>query len=128
MGNRYLIDSNILIEFAGNLLPKAASDLLTDIVDNDFNISFINKIEVLGHHTANEAWNNFINQAVIIMADDDIIDQTILIRKTNKIKLPDALVCATALVNDLVLLTRNTENFKNVENLKIENPWLWKNK
>jgi predicted nucleic acid-binding protein len=126
MGKRYLIDSNILIEFAGELLPEAVYDLLTDIIDKDFNISFINKIEVLGHRTANEAWSNFINHAVIIMANDDIIEQTILIRKKRKMKLPDAVISATAIVNDLILLTRNTEDFKNIENLKIENPWLWK--
>jgi hypothetical protein len=125
MGKKYLIDSNILIEFAGNLLPNIAYQLISNIIDSDFNISFINKIEVLGHITSNDAWNNFINQATIIMADDDIIEQTILIRKKNKIKLPDAIVSATALVNDLTLLTRNTEDFKNIERLKVENPWLW---
>ncbi|HEY4196997.1 MAG TPA: hypothetical protein VGM63_15750 [Mucilaginibacter sp.] len=81
MGKKYLIDSNILIEFAGNLLPNIAYQLISNIIDSDFNISFINKIEVLGHITSNDAWNNFINQATIIMADDDIIEQTILIRK-----------------------------------------------
>ncbi|MDB5153988.1 MAG: hypothetical protein JWR54_2739 [Mucilaginibacter sp.] len=60
MGKRYLIDSNILIEFGGNLLPGIAYHLLTDIIEKDFNISFINKIEVLGHRTANETWSNFI--------------------------------------------------------------------
>jgi predicted nucleic acid-binding protein len=126
MGKKYLIDSNILIEFAGNLLSETAYNRLVNIIDQDFNISFINKIKVLGHHTADETWRDFIDQATIIMPDDDIIEQTINIRIKNKIKLPDALISATALVNDLVLLTRNTEDFKNIQDLKIENPWLWK--
>ncbi|MGZ3778235.1 MAG: type II toxin-antitoxin system VapC family toxin, partial [Mucilaginibacter sp.] len=124
-GKRYLIDSNILIEFVGKLLPEAADTSLSTIIDADFNISFINKIEVLGHHSANEAWVNFINQASVIVADDDIIEQTIQIRKKHKIKIPDALVAATAVTNDLILLTRNTQDFKNIPGLKLENPWLW---
>ncbi|HTD39832.1 MAG TPA: type II toxin-antitoxin system VapC family toxin [Mucilaginibacter sp.] len=125
MGKRYLMDSNVLIEFVGNLLPKEAHKLIVNIIDNDFNLSFINKIEVLGHKLADDSWLKFINQATIIAANDDIIEQTILIRKTNKIKLPDALIAATALVNDLILLTRNSSDFKSIENLKLENPWLW---
>jgi len=127
MGKRYLIDSNILIEFVGKLLPEATVASLSTIIDTDFNISFINKIEVLGHHSADEGWINFVNQASIIIADDDIIEKTIQIRKKHKIKIPDALVAATAVVNDLILLTRNTQDFKGIEDLEIENPWLWEN-
>jgi len=125
MGTGYLIDSNILIEFTGKLLPETACDLLAAIIDKDFNISFISKIEVLGHHTANQAWRNFIHQAIIIMPDEDIIEQTIQIRKQHKIKIPDAVIAATAIVNNLTLLTRNTTDFKNIENLATDNPWLW---
>jgi len=127
MGKRYLVDSNILIEFTGGLLPENISTLLSDIIDQDFNVSFINKIEVLGHNTADEAWINFINQASVITIDDDIIEQTIQIRKSHKIKIPDAIVAATAIINDLILLTRNTGDFKSVKNLRTENPWLWAN-
>jgi len=125
MGKRYLIDSNILIEFVGNLLPEETHKLIVDIIDTDFNLSFINKIEVLGSNLAGDPLVNFINQATIIEVNDDIIEQTILIRKMHKLKLPDALIAATALVNDLVLLTRNISDFRNIENLKLENPWLW---
>lgn len=83
MGKRYLIDSNILIEFAGKLLPEVVYTLLSAIIDTDFNISVINKIEVLGHRTADQAWSNFINQAAIIVANDDIIEQTIPNKKKN---------------------------------------------
>jgi predicted nucleic acid-binding protein len=125
MGKRYLIDSNILIEFTGHLLPENIHALIAEIIDSDFNISFINKIEVLGHHSADAAWHNFIDQAAIISVDDDIIEQTIRLRKNHKIKIPDAVVAATAIINDLILLTRNTDDFKNIVDLKVENPWLW---
>ena len=125
MGKRYLIDSNALIEFTGRLLPEPAYASLSAIIDSDFNISFINKIEVLGHHTAGQAWQNFIEQANVLKVDDDIINQTVHIRKNHKIKIPDAIVAATALVNDLILITRNTSDFKNISGLQVENPWDW---
>ncbi|HTI59074.1 type II toxin-antitoxin system VapC family toxin [Mucilaginibacter sp.] len=125
MGKKYLIDSNILIEYAGNLFPKNIHSALSTIVDDDFIISFITKIEVLGHYTADRAWHNFINLASIFGADDNIIEQTILLRRDHKIKVPDAIIAATALVNNYTLLTRNIADFKKIPNLKMENPWLW---
>jgi predicted nucleic acid-binding protein len=125
MGKRYLIDSNSLIEYTGRLLPGYASARLSSIIDTDFNISFINKIEVLGHRTANLAWQNFIGKANVIGLNDAIIEQTIEIRKTCKIKIPDAIVAATAMVEGLTLITRDTNDFLNVPGLQVENPWLW---
>lgn len=128
MGKRYLIDSNTLIEFTGGFLPEYSHNQLSSIIDNDFNISFINKIEVPGHRTAEQAWISFIDQSTVIKIDDDIINKTIQIRKNHKIKLPDALVAATAIVNDLILVTRNTGDFKNIDGLQVENPWLWEDR
>ena len=42
----------------------------------------------------------------------NIINQTITIRQQYKTKLPDAIIVATAMVNNLVLLTKNTSDFK----------------
>jgi predicted nucleic acid-binding protein len=126
MGKRYLIDSNTLIEFTGRLLPERIYSEISNIIDSDFNISFINKIEVLGHSTGDKAWQNFVAQANIFKVDDEIINKTIEIRKSYKIKIPDAIVAATAVVNDLILITRNIEDFKKIPGLKAENPWEWK--
>jgi len=48
MGKKYLIDSNVLIEFSGNLLPKKSLKLVSSIIDYEFNISVINKINNRG--------------------------------------------------------------------------------
>ena len=39
------------------------------------------------------------------------------------IKLPDAIIAATALVYDLTLISRNVSDFKNIEGLKVLNPF-----
>ena len=45
------------------------------------------------------------------------------IRKKQKIKLPDAIIAATALVYELSLVSRNVSDFKNIDGLQLINPW-----
>ncbi len=123
MGKRYLIDSNILIEYTGKLLPIPAHAAITTIINEEFNISFINKIEVLGHSLVDSKLQGFIGLAGIYDVNDDIIEQTIDLRKKVKIKIPDAIVAATALVYSLTLVTRNVADFKNIPGLDLLNPW-----
>ncbi len=125
MGKRYLIDSNVLIEFSGKLLPQTTIDLISSIIDEEFNISFINKIEVLGHSSADKNLKEFINSANIIEISPDITERTIKLRLNHSIKLPDAIIAATALSHNLILLTRNINDFKGISKLKTENPWSW---
>jgi len=37
--------------------------------------------------------------------------------------LPDAIIAATALCNDLAIVSRNTDDFKKIKELKIINPF-----
>lgn len=125
MGAKYLIDSNLLIEYIGLLLPPVAHSKLSSIIDNEYNISFINKIEVLGHSSSNEEIAAFINAANIYNINLKIIDETIRLRKQLKIKLPDAIIAATAITNNLILITRNIDDFKSIDNLIVQNPYSW---
>jgi tRNA(fMet)-specific endonuclease VapC len=49
--------------------------------------------------------------------------QTVEIRKHHSIKLPDAIIAASAMVYGLTLLSRNVKDFKNIEKLNLINPW-----
>ncbi len=44
-----------------------------------------------------------------------ISNQAIKNRKIKKIKLPDNLIVSTAMVNDLILVTRNVKDFKTLD-------------
>lgn len=44
----YLIDTNVAIEYIGEVLTEKALTMLDDIIDGQFFISDINKIELLG--------------------------------------------------------------------------------
>ena len=66
---------------------------------------------------------NFINVALVIELDQDIKFKTADIRKAHRIKLPDAIIAATANVYQLTLLTRNVSDFDGISGLEIMNPW-----
>lgn len=85
------------------------------------------KIEFLGWkgHTA-EGFiksNEFINKANIIYLNENIINRAINLKRTYKIKLVDSIICATALINKLVIVTRNIEDFSGIESVKLLNPF-----
>ncbi len=52
-----------------------------------------------------------------------VVDQAIQIRRSVRIKVPDAIIAATALESGAVLITRNEDDFRAVENLDVFNPW-----
>ncbi len=66
---------------------------------------------------------NFINDALVIELEHSIKLKTAEIRKSYKIKLPDGIIAATALVYNLNLVTRNLDDFKNIDGIKLINPW-----
>lgn len=123
MGKGYLIDSNVLIEYTGNLLPENANSFVSGVIDEQFNISVINKIEVLGHNTAGKDIEDFIALADVFELTEDVISKTIELRKTYSTKLPDAIIAATAIVNQLSLISRNTKDFEKIEGLDVLNPY-----
>jgi predicted nucleic acid-binding protein len=59
-----------------------------------------------------------------ILRTTDVTQQTILLRRQyKKLKLGDAIIAATALVNNLTIITRNTSDFKNITDIKVVNPF-----
>lgn len=49
----------------------------------------------------------------------------VIIRKSAKVKLAEAIIAATYIVHDFTLLTRNVVDFNQIKGLKIENPFEW---
>jgi predicted nucleic acid-binding protein len=117
MGKGYLIDSNVIIDFSGNLIPKKGSALLSKCFDEEPVISIITKIELLGYQSVTQEVKDLVSASLIIGLTDEIVNQTIQIRKQHKIKLPDAVIAATAITLDLTLLSRNTSDFSKIKGL-----------
>jgi len=128
MGPGFLIDTCTIIKYLDEQFPQDTISFLDDIVDNSCRVSFITKIELL-------AWNpptsedliirkEFLEGSKIHFINNEIIRSTIEIRKRTNIKLPDAIIAATAICNDFILLSTNCNDFKKVEilGLKYMNP------
>jgi len=126
MGTQYLLDSNVIIGYLRGKLPDSGMKAVSAIVDRIPNISVISQIEILRFNDTpeNEAiLNNFVAKSVIHSLSPGVVLRTIALCKQSKIKLPDAIIAATALVEDLVLVTRNIDDFKNIAGLELLNPW-----
>lgn len=122
MGKTYLIDTNTLLEFVAGSLPVKAHAFIEGIVNDNFNVSVINRIEVLGHESATQELTDFMNLSNTHQLTQDVEKQTIYLRKQRKIKLPDAIIAATALVHGFTILTRNTKDFQHIDGLDYINP------
>ena len=122
----YLLDTNILIYHINKNIPENSRLRLRQIFHNHFNISIITKMEFLGfkRHTGKSfrKSSKFLEHASIIGLDDKIVDTVISLKRNKNMKLPDAIIAATAIKNSWILVTRNESDFKNI-NLDIYNPF-----
>jgi predicted nucleic acid-binding protein len=122
----YLIDTNILIyhtegsEVVSNIIREA-------LARKAFNVSVLTKIEFLGweKHSPEgfEKCSRLIKPSNVYLIDDDIAEKTIELKRRVKIKLADAVIAATALVNNFKLVTRNVDAYKAVKELEMFNPF-----
>lgn len=89
-------------------------------------ISVITHIEVFGFpeisRTEEKLLNDFVSIALIYPLDIDVAKKSIEIKKKTRIKLPDAVIAATALIHDLVLISRNLADFDKITGLTVLNP------
>jgi len=128
MGMKYVWDTNTAIYYLQQQFSLFAEKFIDDLLKEESPIiSAITEIELLCWKTATEkdleVLNDFINDSLVIELEQQVKLKTAEIRKTYRIKLPDAIIAATALVYELTLVSRNTEDFKNIPDLKIINPW-----
>jgi len=128
MGAKYLLDTNTVIDFSSHKLPDKAHKKLSVIIDFAPQISIINKIELLSLSNIPSQVVFFTQEAYVFPLNEDIVAKTIELRKKYKIKLPDAIIAATALTFNLVLITHNTVDFKNIKSLKLMDSYLMDSK
>ena len=126
MEERYLIDTSGVIKYLNETFPLKGLLFMDEIVDKESILSFISEIELQVWNPTDptdiKIYETFVSQSAIIGLNSDIIRETISIRKLYKIKLPDALIVVTALVNNLILVADNDKDFLRIPELKYVNP------
>jgi predicted nucleic acid-binding protein len=118
------IDTNILIAYLKNE-PEVVSFVDASRKNGSYLfISVIVETELLSF----ENWTDlerilvkqFLSQNFIIVPfGRDLVDIVSEVRTNSRIKLPDAIIAATALHTGTSLLTRNLKDFKKVKGLKV---------
>jgi len=123
---KYLIDTNILIYYFNGSLSVPAKERITAMLSDDFNISVISKMEFLGFSgfdfREKQEAARFISFANVLPVGEAVVERTIQLKQTVKIKLPDAIIGATALTHNLNLVTHNVKDFLDI-NLAIYDPF-----
>ena len=118
-GTNFLIDTNIIIYLTQKKLK--INDFAKE--SDTLYISSITYMEALGFPFQTREEETSITMLCDtferLLLTEDIEKQTILIRKTNKIKLPDAIIAATAITRNLTLVTRNSSDFNKIIGLKL---------
>ena len=126
MGQKYLIDSNIIIYFMNNELPQNSLPKIRMILKESFVVSTISNVETLGWYNITKQEQDklaaFLSNASVIYIDKLIEQQAINIRQNKKMKLGDSIIAATALVHNLTIVTRNESDFYGL-GLIIYNPF-----
>jgi len=124
MEPKFLIDTNIIIDALGNAMPEIVKQ---KIVQMPPIISAVTYIEALGWHQATASQlhilQKFMDVATILPIDQPVIEITVRLRQQKKIGLGDAIIAATAIVHNKILVTQNVSDFKSIDRLVVFNPW-----
>ena len=123
-----LLDTNVLIYNLQGALSAEVKAWVRQAMDaKQAYISVITRIEVLGWKGYNDTT---LQQMVQLLAKlheiplaEAEVQATIRIRKQFGLKLPDAVIAASAVAHGLPLLTGNVDDFKRVVGIDLRNIW-----
>lgn len=104
-----LFDTNILVDYL-HAVPEARAEFQRY---TEKAISIVTWMEVMvGAGGDLEApTRNFLSSFDVVPVDQQIADCAVGLRRSHRIKLPDAIIWATAQVHAMLLVTRNTKDF-----------------
>ena len=104
-----LFDTDILIDYL-NGITAARREL--DLYESHA-ISIITWMEVMigGDPGLADTTRGFLNRFASISINDGIAERAVSLRRERNLKLPDAIILATAFDSGLMLVTRNTKDF-----------------
>ncbi|MCH9740523.1 MAG: type II toxin-antitoxin system VapC family toxin [Epsilonproteobacteria bacterium] len=118
MNDRLLLDTNVIIYYFNGIITDKKID---KILKESFNISIITKIEFLSWQKLREDKElekqalAFISNATVYELTDAIADKVIEVRQQYKVKTPDAIIGATALVHGFDIVSNNVDDFKRLD-------------
>jgi predicted nucleic acid-binding protein len=116
-GSKVVLDTNVIIFVSKQMIDM--EKFLT--VYDEFYVSIVTFIEVFGYEFSSQEEQNLIDRLFkiinIVDVDCSIAELAVTIRKNKnkKIKLPDAIILATAKFLKSPLLTDDWDDFQNID-------------
>src|SRR5690625_4643934 len=109
--NTILADSNVVIYSAETEYTVLANWLK----NKNIGVSNITRMEVLGYTDLlledKQYFEDFFNKCDIFPINEKIVNKTIFLKQQKKMSIGDAIIAATAMVNNIPLITANTKDF-----------------
>ena len=121
-----LIDTSILIDYFRK--SKKSNSILIKLYDQgyDFSISAITEYEIYSGSTPPQIdfWSELLNNVKVLpfdqLAAKTAVDiNNTLKRSRNQIAIADLFIAATAIINNLPIVTLNRKHFDRIERLQI---------
>lgn len=134
----YLLDTNVISETIKPRKNKKVIDWLSSVDNDDLFISVLTLgeikrgIEKLNIGQKKHKLVNWLQSDLTEWFNGKIlsIDENVALKwgkitsaHGNNFSAIDSLIAATAITNDLVLVTRNIKDFKNIKTIELFNPW-----
>jgi predicted nucleic acid-binding protein len=115
-GINYLVDTNFLIHLSEE------DKIVIPFLDDKISISYITELELLGVFSISKEQlknaQNLINDCIVFEMNSQIKQKVISLKQSYKIKLPDAIIAATAIVYNLPFITSDAD-FKKIKELQL---------
>jgi predicted nucleic acid-binding protein len=108
-----LVDSDIVIDHLRGARPLPKIPLA---------YSVITRCELFAGRDDAEMLRRLLDRMLELHVDSQIAERAGALKRTVKLQTPDALIAATALENDLPLMTRNERHFGRVPGLDLRVP------
>jgi len=116
-GNKYLLDTNAVL-----YILDGDETLINFLFEKELYLSIISEMELLGYRNITDkekqTLEEFLKEFIIINIDEKIKLNTIEVKKSSSMKLPDSIIAATAISLKLPLITSD-KHFKNVKHLNL---------
>lgn len=130
-GAKFLLDTNLVIGLVKAYPAVVSMAQVKSISLDECAYSFITRIELLSYSAITkeeiQATTEILNQMSYLAMSKAIENMTIAIRRQFKLKTPDAIIAATAKLEDLELLTLDQQLLNHaidIKNLSINNSFV----